>query len=68
MAKKEYSAPEIQSNAFSQFENVYTACSKNPGNHANCVYTHPGVPSTTESAHGNLSGNGGDDGGLELDS
>lgn len=55
MEKKKYETPEIVANGFAQFENVYTACNKNPA--GVCVYddgiTEPG---NGNSHHGNLMG------------
>lgn len=37
MNKQKYEIPRIETNAFAQFENVYTACDKNPSAD-NCIW------------------------------
>lgn len=49
MMKKEYSKPEIDTKAFAQFENVFTACSKGNESVRGCISGIFDTPSTDPS-------------------
>ena len=56
--KKEYTKPEINTKAYAQFENVFTACNKgNPGP-AGCVTDTYATPSTAPNFSAAFNGNG----------
>lgn len=48
--KEKYSKPDIDVNAFTQFENVFTACNKNPG-FGNCIWDPNISESGSENSH-----------------
>ncbi len=54
--KKEYTKPELDTKAYAQFENVFTACNKGNAAERGCVYdpqSHPGDSKWNAAFNGN---------------
>jgi hypothetical protein len=56
--KKEYQSPSLEKMEYAQFENVFTACDKNPSSD-NCIYDdNIDEPGSGNSHHKQLAGEG----------